>query len=242
MNKHLPERATELLHQLDPQRVRKSLEARPAMIELFGTPKAGKSTIKEMLKLFFKRNGWLVSSPVEGAEDVEWPAGRREPDYNFQTAEYALSFARERAFGPGHGDFHLVIFDRAIYDGVMRMDHYEHKGVMSTYERRQIEGYYLNRWNRELFDANICLVCSPETAMEREQARAIIKADGETMNHKTLSELRAAHERIWKRLRLNCDARMSWHDTTAENPGESALAVLKAVLHAIAKRPEFAAK
>jgi hypothetical protein len=242
MNTHLPEKATQLLHQLDPQRVRKSLEARPAMIELFGTPKAGKSTIKEMLKLFFKRNGWLVSAPTEGAEVVEWPAGRREPDYNFATAEYALAVARERAFGPGHGEFHLVIFDRGIFDGVMRMDHYEHKGVMSTYERRQIEGYYLNRWNRQLFDAHVCLVCSPEVAMERELARAIIKADGETMNHKTLSELRESHDRIWKRLRLDRDPRMSWHDTTAENPGESALAVLKVVLAAIAQRPELSGK
>lgn len=241
MSKIFTDKAAQLLEQFDPNRLRASLERRPAMIELFGTPKAGKTTIKEMLKLFFKRNGWSVSSPTEGAEVVEWNK-RREPEYNFQTAEYALSVARERAYGPGHRDFHLVIFDRGIYDGAVRMEHYLKKKLMTRAERDVIEGYYLNRWNRDLFDLHICMVCDPSVAIERELARAIVKKHGETMNPGTLEELRASHDRLWKRLRCHDDQRMSWQDTTGQDVGASAVAVLHDVLGAINRRPDLSAK
>ena len=107
------------------------------------------------------------------AEIVELP--RVEPEYNFQTTEYALGAARERFY---NRRFHLVIFDRAIYDGVMRMEYYREKGVISPEQQRLIEGYYLLPWNAEMFDMHVCLVASPEVAIKRELARALSKKHG----------------------------------------------------------------
>lgn len=225
----LQERAASELKRFDPLGIRHDRRARPFMIELFGTPKAGKSTIKEMLKHFFRRNGWKVSTPTEGAEVVELP--RDEPQYNFQTCEYALSVARDRSYS----DFHVAIFDRAIYDGVTRMEYYAEKGIITREQQSVIEGYYLLPWNTDLFDLHVCLVSSPEVAIERELACALTKKHGKTMNPKTLTGLLSAHARIWQRLGA-VDPRLSWHDSSTETEEETAKSILSSILDAFARR------
>lgn len=231
----LEKRAAETLSRFDSGRLRKAFEHRPFMIEFFGTPKSGKSTMKEMLKHFFKRNGLSVSTPTEGAEVVEW-IKRREPEYNFQTAEYALSVARERAYGPGHRDFHLAIFDRAIFDGVVRMDYYVSTGKMSAAERDAVDAYLLLPFNRKLFDLHVCLVATPEVAVHRELARALTKKPGETMNHATLQALLDAHQRTWDRLDCANDPSMLWHDSSRETEEETAASILSSALDAFQRR------
>ena len=227
----LEKRATDILHRFDPDGTRTLRLPRPFMLELFGTPKSGKSTMKEMLRHFFRRQGWKVSAPTEGAEVVELP--RVEPAYNFQTAEYALGEARKRFFDRS---FHLVIFDRAIYDGVMRMEYYRSKGVISPEQQRLIEGYYLLPWNAEMFDMHVCLVASPEVAIKRELARALSKKHGETMNPQTLTGLLDAHGRMWQRLECDSNPAMAWHDSSLETEEETATAILNAVFAAFTAR------
>lgn len=231
----LEKRAAQVLSRFDPEKLRKSLQARPFMIEFFGTPKSGKSTMKEMLKHFFKRNGLSVSTPTEGAEVVEW-IKRHEPEYNFQTGEYALSFARERALGPGHRDFHVVIFDRAIFDCVARMEYYVATRKISKPNRKAVEGYFLLPHNKGLFDLHVCLVAQPEVAIHRELARALTKRPGETMNTDTLAKLLKAHESMWKRLHCGDDPSMVWHDSSKENEQETALSILGSALEAFGRR------
>jgi thymidylate kinase len=237
----LESRAADVLTRFDPERVRRALSERPFMLELFGTPKSGKSTMKEMLKHFFKRNGLSVSTPTEGAEAVEW-IKRREPDYNFQTAEYALSLARERAYGPGHRDFHVVIFDRAIFDCIARMEYYVATGKISESGRKAVEGYYLLPQNKNLFDLHVCLVADPEVAIRRELARALTKKPGETMNADVLRGLLDAHTRVWNRFTCDNDPSMLWHDSSSEREEETALSILATTLEAFTRRLDATAK
>ncbi len=227
--------AAEMLSRFDPSGDRKSLVDRPFIIELFGTPKSGKSTMKEMIKHSFKRNGWSVSTPTEGAEVVEWTK-RLEPQYNFQTAEYALSRVRELCCGPLQRSFHVAILDRGNMDGVVRMDHYVARGVISEAERQAIESYYLLSLNEEMFDLHVCLVASPEVAIQRELARAIVKKHGETMNPKTLTELLDAHRRVWDRLDCGLNPSMCWHDSSKETEAETATSLLETILDAFERR------
>lgn len=226
----LQDRAASELKRFDPLGIRHERRARPFMIELFGTPKSGKSTMKEMLKHFFRRAGWKVSTPTEGAEVVELP--RDEPQYNFQTCEYALSVARDRSFD----DFHIVIFDRAIYDGVTRMEYYAEKGIITREQQSVIEGYYLLPWNTDLFDLHVCLVSSPEAAIDRELARALTKKHGKTMNPKTLKGLLEAHRSVWHRRACDGDPKFVWHDSSTETEEETAKSILSSVLDAFARR------
>jgi len=231
----LENRAKKLLTDFDSACERKTLENRPFIIELFGTPKAGKTTIKEMLKHFFKRQGWSVSTPTEGAEIVEWTK-RREPDYNFQTGEYALTRARELCYGPLHKTFHVAIFDRAILDVVTRMDYYQEKGVISPAERKTFVDYYLAPHNRTMFDCHICMVSTPEVAIERELARALTKKHGETMNLKVLTDLLQSHQNIWDLLGGTKLMNIGWHDSSLETEEQTAKAVLDLVLKSFERR------
>ena len=229
----LEKRAAEVLGRFDPGGMRKSRLHRPFMIEFFGTPKSGKTTMKEMLKHFFTRNGYAVSSPTEGAEVIEWRP-RVEPDYNLRTAEYALGVARDRCFSK---DKHVVIFDRAVFDGIVRMDYYRENGVISHAEHVALEGYYLLPHNRKnLFDLHVCLVAEPATAVQRELAKALTKKDGETMNPQTLQRLLDAHARVWQRLGCADDPSMVWHDSTHESEEQTAASVLSSALDAFERR------
>jgi hypothetical protein len=234
-NLNLEQQASDLLRQFDAKRNRRVLKPRPFTIELFGTPKSGKTTMKEMLKHFFKRNGWLPITPIEGAEAVTWPK-RLEPDYNFQTGEYAMTLARELAYGPGHQTFHVAIFDRALYDVVVRMEYYLANGVITPDQRAAIEGYFRMPQNQALFDCHICLVASPEVAMQREVARVLTKKDGETMNRRVLQGLLDAHQAMWERLRCAQDPRFAWHDSSSETEVETGQAILAHVLSAFERR------
>lgn len=207
---------------------------RPFMIELFGSPKSGKTTMKDVLKHMFRRSGWRVSAPVEGAEFVELP--RDEPAYNLQTTEYAMSRARELSYSH---DFHLVIFDRAVMDGIVRMDYYDKKGVITPGEHELIRGYFSLPWNFDLFDLHICLVASPEVSIEREHAHTLTRKKGETMNPKTLQALLDAHGRVWERMECDKTTSMVWHDSSSESIEETAMSVLESSLDAFGRRSEI---
>lgn len=225
-----------LLSRFDADDDRRRRLDRPFIIELFGTPKSGKTTMKEMLKHTFKRHGWLVSTPTEGAEVVEW-IKRLEPDYNFQTAEYALSRARELAYGPAHRSFHVAILDRGNLDGVVRMEYYRMKGIISEAEQQAIEGYYLLPHNERLFDLHVCLVAEPAVAIRRELARALTKKHGETMNPQTLAELLEAHRRVLLRLESQPGAHhLCWHDSSRESEAQTATALLTRLLEVFVLR------
>lgn len=208
--------------------------ARPFMIELFGSPKSGKTTMKDTLKHVFRRSGWRVAAPVEGAEFVELP--RDEPAYNLQTTEYAMSRARELSYSH---DFHLVIFDRAVMDGIVRMDYYDKKGVITPGEHELIRGYFSLPWNFDLFDLHICLVASPDVSIEREHAHTLTRKKGETMNPKTLQALLDAHGRVWERMECDRMTSMVWHDSSNESIEETAMSVLKSSLDAFIRRVEL---
>lgn len=229
----LEKRAADVLARFDPGSTRKARLHRPFMIEFYGTPKSGKSTMKEMLKHFFTRNGYAVSAPTEGAEVIEWRP-RVEPDYNLRTAEYALGVARDRCFSK---DKHIVIFDRAVFDGIVRMEYYRDAGTISAEEHAALEGYYLLPHNRKnLFDLHVCLVAEPATSIQRELAKALTKKDGETMNPKTLQKLLDAHQRVWDRLGCATDPSMLWHDSTRETEEETAASILSSTLDAFERR------
>lgn len=207
---------------------------RPFMIELFGSPKSGKTTMKDLLKHYFRRSKWRVSAPVEGAEAIELP--RDEPVYNLQTTEYAMSRARELSYS---NDFHLVIFDRAVMDGIVRMDYYEAKGVITPREHELISGYFSLPWNYDLFDLHVCLVADPEVSMQREHTYTLTRKQGETMNPKTLQALLDAHGRVWERMECDRVRSMVWHDSSKESVEETGMAVLQSALAAFSRRSEI---
>ena len=204
---------------------------RPYMVELFGLPKSGKTTVGEMMRDFFRRNGFEVAAPQEGARAVELP--RVEPQINFAYTEYALAHARRIA---ADRRIDVGILDRAIWDGAVRMGHYRRTGQMTDDEATSAEGYILSRWNRDLFDAHVCLMADPVTALDRKNALLVSKRQGATTNPKKMNELRDAHLATWKEHSLDASPKHVWVDSTDQSPMETVLTVLDAVLGAFERR------
>lgn len=200
------------------------------VVEFWGTPKAGKSTMLTMARDFMKRLGAKVTARPEGAEVVDLP--RTTPHYNLQTCRYALTELFTHLFG----DWEIVLLDRALKDGEVWMDYWLGKGLLTEADHHALVAAYNTRIYRDLFDLHICMVCEPETALERELAHAISKMEGETMNPKTLVALREIHDRVWTRSRGADDPKMVWHDSSKETPIETSEAILNAIADAFERR------
>lgn len=231
----LETRATALLARFDPDGVRKARFDRPLVVELTGPPKSGKTTTKGKLEQLFRRSGFLIECPEEGAEAITW-AKRLDPEYNLQTGEYALSATRELCYGSKHKSFHAAVLDRAIYDVVVRMEYNRMRGKITAAEQKAIERYFTLERNRAMFDCHVFLVADANISLAREKAHALSKKDGETMNEKALEEILEANRRVWQRLRGETDPKMYWRDTSNESPEETAAAVLAFVLEAFERR------
>ena len=204
---------------------------RPVMVvELWGTPKAGKSTMMTMIRDFLKRNGWKATARPEGAEFVDLP--RTSPHYNLETCRYAMS----QLFWHLDGDWEVILLDRGLKDGEVWMDYWLGKGKLSEGDHKAIVGGYNAKILRDLFDLHLCMVCDPETAIQRELAHAITKKDGETMNLKSLVALREIHQRVYERAGGGGDPRLAWHDTSKETPIETSERVLGALAAAFERR------
>jgi hypothetical protein len=237
----LEKKAAGLLSRFDPDGARKARLDRPFVIELTGPPKSGKSTTKGKIEQLFRRNGYLIECPEEGAEAITW-AKRLDPEYNLQTGEYALSATRELSYGSKHKSFHAAVLDRAVYDVVVRMEYNRMRGKISAAQQKAIERYFLLDVNRAMFDCHVFLVSDAKVALSREKAHALSKKDGETMNEKALEEILDAHRRVWERLGCASDPKMLWHDTSNESPEETAAAVLAFMFDAFARRLDAAKK
>lgn len=210
--------------------LRKYPNLKPFVVEFFGTPKAGKTTIMSAVEHFLKRNDWRITARPEGAEVVDQP--RDTPQYNEQTWRYAMSEVFARLRGP----FELIMLDRGLMDNLIWMDYWRKKEKLSLEDQENGEAFKLGAVNRGMFDLHICMVCEPETAMERELAHAISKKDGETMNLRSLTSLRESHDRLWERLNGTEDERLVWHDSSGETPIETAYFVLTQIADAFERR------
>lgn len=204
---------------------------RPYMVEVLGLPKSGKSTTITIMRDFFRRNGYEVAAPQEGAQAVLLP--RIEPGINYAYTEYALMHARDIA---ASRKVDVGLFDRAIWDGVVRMEYYGYEGQLTDEQCRNSVGYYLLPWHRAIFDAHIFLMADPVVALQRKQALLVSKRHGGTTNPKKMQELFAAHERTWKDHGLGNDPKMAWIDTTSIDPMETALLAIDFVLSAFKRR------
>ncbi len=92
-------------------------DPRPFFVEFAGTPKAGKSTCIDIVSHFFRRTGFHVLAPAEGAS-------KRTPFYlkkdwiafNTWSACYALQHVLE---GAHSGEpYNIVMLDRGLFDAL----------------------------------------------------------------------------------------------------------------------------
>ncbi|TSC51964.1 MAG: hypothetical protein LiPW41_731 [Parcubacteria group bacterium LiPW_41] len=184
--KSFEEKAQKLLAYLKSTlRYDRQIIPRPFFVEITGSPSAGKTTMITELDKFFRRMGFRVLRPQEGAEVIRHIT-RDTPIYNVRTGLYSLSLLLDLSWGH---QYDLVIFDRAIFDSYVWMMYWEEKNKLSEVEKKGIQDFFLNRlWTNEI-DAAYFVVCDPDEAMKRELRIALSQKLGETSNPKTIKTL-----------------------------------------------------
>lgn len=203
---------------------------RPLFVEFAGTPKSGKSSCIDTVNHFFRRLGYKVLAPTEGAS-------KRTPYYlkadlvafNVWSATYALTHILEGRYGSDKYD--LVIMDRGLFDALAWFELLRQNDSITSDERSAIQNFLLVGHWRKLVDMIFLFQTDLDTSLERENENKLIQEPGLTMNPQFLQGLNAAYNTIREQY---SDKFNHFHDINTRK-GEStqqstALVVAKAII------------
>ncbi len=169
--------------------------ARPWFIEFCGTPKSGKSTCIDIVAHFFRRLGFRVLAPTEGAS-------RRTPRYlrdnlfrfNIWSASYALTHIIEGLSSPEK--YHIAILDRGLFDALAWFQLLANQGDITLEDRERVHNFLLiDEW-RKVVDAVFLFRADPDTSLARENADKLIIEPGRAMNPEFLKNLNDAYDKV----------------------------------------------
>ena len=185
--KNLQSRAAETLKLLT-----ESPLSRPLFVEFAGTPKSGKSTCIDTVNHFFRRLGYKVLAPTEGAS-------KRTPYYlkddyvafNAWSATYALTHILEGRYGTD--EYHIVILDRGLFDALAWFELLKENGDITSGDCSAIHQFLLVGHWRELVDVVFLFQTDPATSLERENRNKLVEEPGRAMNPDFLQALNAAY-------------------------------------------------
>ena len=182
--------ALTLLEQSSPQR--------PIFVEFSGTPKSGKSTCIDIVAHFFRRLGFRVLAPSEGAS-------RRTPyhlrtdlvAFNTWSASYALTYILESLHDPY--EYHLVILDRGLFDALAWFQLLLDRGEITPETCDQVHNFLrIEKW-RSVIDAVFLFTVDGATSLGRENQYTLIDEPGRAMNPEFLQGLNNAYGSVRKK-------------------------------------------
>ena len=168
---------------------------RPYFVEFAGTPKSGKSSNIDIVEHFFRRVGFNVVAPSEGASKrtprylkADWPA------FNTWTASYALMQVVEGLHDPAKP--HISILDRGLFDALAWFELMKRQDYIEEGFAESVQNFLtIDKW-RGAIDRVILFTADPGVSMERENAQTLIDDEGQAMNPDLLGDLNCAYEAI----------------------------------------------
>lgn len=185
---------------------------RAFVLELTGTPKAGKTSALATLQAFFKKAGFKVSVLKERA--AECPLAMKG-HFFFNAWTTATMLAEVLANLETDAD--LLLLDRGFLDALVWLELQSTREQIDAQEKATFSAFVLlPRW-RELTDYTLIMKASPEVAIIRENKALLFPRKGTLMNPPALAEFNAAIERVEAAQRASF--RFSAIDTS-NNPGE----------------------
>ena len=173
------------------ERAEQALAARqrPVFVEFSGSPKSGKSTCIDAVSHFFRRTGYSVLAPAEGASK-RTPYFLRSDLVAFNTwsATYALTHVLEGIYQSDKYD--LAILDRGLFDALSWFEFLKMEDKISKEDATKVQDFIrINKW-RSVIDAVFIFTTDPGTSMSRENTNTLIDRPGSTMNLETLEKLK----------------------------------------------------
>lgn len=162
-----------------------NLIPRPFVIEITGTPDAGKSTLIDQIYNTLRKEKLKVKPIQEGAQNIQH-IERNTPLYNIRTGYYALTQLID--LSSGHS-CDVAIFERCAFDMFVWMDDWFKAGMLSSDELRIFQSSALSRFWINNIDVAFFVICDPDIAMERALRIAPTKKSGKTTNPQKIKTL-----------------------------------------------------
>ena len=135
---------------------------KPLFIELIGTPKSGKTTLKNAIQNAFNKKGIPVITRRETAEYN--PIPKNSEHYNFwMILELMKNISEDLANGKGK----VVIYDRGLIDRIPWMKCDIDQGIMSQEDYRRIIDMYQSNYLKGYKPLTQVFFTSPELSILR---------------------------------------------------------------------------
>jgi thymidylate kinase len=157
-------------------------------VEFSGTPKAGKSTIINSLRLFLARNDFKPFVLTERASTSPI-RDKTHPFFNVWTACATLTQMIDAAQA---GKDDVVIMDRGLLDALAWMRWLEDNGRLESEQRLVIERFFTMPLWANLVDLVLIMKVSPEESLEREFKDQVTRKPGKIMNSETIRQFNDA--------------------------------------------------
>ncbi|MCH9052509.1 MAG: hypothetical protein IIA72_15780 [Proteobacteria bacterium] len=167
----------------------------PLVVEFAGSPKAGKTTNIDIIEHLFKRIGFKIWAPTEGASKrTPYHLKRDLVAFNCWSLNYAIS---EILVAYNNVDPHdLVILDRGPFDSLAWMGLLRDRGELKDDEYKVIKNFALhNKW-LSCISRIYLFTCRPDVSLERENEVKLISRPGTAMNTNMLTELLQQYENL----------------------------------------------
>jgi thymidylate kinase len=172
--------------------LKESSSSRPVFVEFSGSPKSGKSTCIDIVAHFFRRMGYNVLAPTEGASKrtpyylkTDWMA------FNTWSACYALTHILEGLYDSDK--YHLAILDRGLFDALVWLELLASDGKITTDDRDRVHQFLLiDKW-RSVTNCVFLFTADPGTSMNRENQDKLVSDFGTAMNPQVLAKLNSAY-------------------------------------------------
>lgn len=237
-------RAIENQLEMDIKEIRDKLKTsdlkKPIVIEVSGTPKSGKTTYIESLKVFLRRNGIKVKSIHEGASicPIE---DKSNWFFNVWTLNYAINSLVENIFSPVP-EMDVLIFERALFDSICWFKWFKKKESLNEDEFRKIIDFISMEKYTGLIDMVCVMKADAETALTRENENMIVLGTGTIMNSKTISEINEIIDEALEEYSVLFKNKVFEIDTSNYTINEKNITITKLVLENIKEMLASAAR
>jgi len=181
-------------------RKKRSASAQPLVVEFAGSPKSGKSTNIDILCHFFKRMGFKIWAPTEGASKrTPYSLKRDLVAFNTWSLNYAISELLVAYHNIERHD--LIVLDRGPFDSLAWMTVLHGRGELGLDELNTIKAFALHpKWSK-LISRVYLFKCEADTSLRRELESKLTHGQGTAMNESMLNDLLDKYNSLLNELR-----------------------------------------
>lgn len=211
------------------KRILRRQARRPFVVELTGTPKAGKTTLIGQTDSFLRQCGWRVHVMRERAGECPLPM-KGHFFFNTWTTGTMLAGLLDAV----DREHDLIILDRGLFDALIWLKMQLEDKHVSLDEGAVFGGFVkLQRW-RQLVDSVVLVRVEPDVAMRRENAGRLRPRVGSVMNELRLGKFNDVMDVLRE------EEQQCFDLTMLSNEGEAKEAAMGLIRHILAKARAWA--